>query len=316
MRRFYVLTLGLLLGLLVPVVSRAETFPLEDGTSISGEIILPATIEGLNLKISAGKYQRVPWTNFTQTALQELVKNPKLAQFVEPLIEVPDEERIKKTEVVIKPVPRLDRPTKGSLVGALFSSSVGLVCLLLIYAANIYAGYEIATVRAYPPAMVCGVAALVPVIGPIIFLCLPTRLQAHEEESAEEPAAAPAPPVEAHHAGGAAAPATGGLSLSHAAPAAAPSAQPETQIFKRGQFTFNRRFIETKFSGFFGVVRRDADKEMVLVVKSPRGEHIATRISRITGNEMHIEVRKGAATQEIQITFAEIQEMQLKHQDA
>jgi hypothetical protein len=203
------------------------------------------------------------------------------------------------------------------LLGALFSSSVGLVCLLLIYAANIYAGYEIATVRAYPPALVCGVAALVPVIGPIIFLCLPTRLQSHqEEESVEDSATAPAAPAETHHAEGAEAPATGGLSISHAAPAAAQSAVPETQIFKRGQFTFNRRFIETKFAGFFGVVRRDADKEMVLVVKSPRGEHVATRISRITGNEMHVEVRKGAGTQEIQITFAEIQEMQLKHQDA
>ena len=27
-------------------------------------------------------------------------------------------------------------------------------------------------------------------------------------------------------------------------------AHPEPQVFQRGQFTFNRRFLETKFSGF------------------------------------------------------------------
>ncbi len=48
---------------------------------------------------------------------------------------------------------------------------------------------------------------------------------------------------------------------------------PQTVIYQRGQFTFNRRFIETKFPGFFGVVRRDADKDMVLIIKSSRGEY-------------------------------------------
>jgi hypothetical protein len=111
-RRFFLLTLGLGLGLLLTGASRAETFPLEGGASISGEIILPANVDGLNFRIGPNKYQRVPWTNFTQTALQELTKNPKLTQFVEPLIEVPDEVKVKKTEVPIKDPERLKRPEK------------------------------------------------------------------------------------------------------------------------------------------------------------------------------------------------------------
>ncbi len=91
---------------------------------------------------------------------------------------------------------------------------------------------------------------------------------------------------------------------------------PQTQIFQRGQFTFNRRFIETKFAAFFGVVRRDADKDMQLVVKAARGNYVATRISRITANEMHLEVHHGAASQEVAVNFQEIQEMQIKHKDA
>ena len=93
-------------------------------------------------------------------------------------------------------------------------------------------------------------------------------------------------------------------------------ALPQTQVFKRGQFTFNRRFIETKFSSFFTAVRRGDDKDMVLLVKSVRGEFVATRISRIAANDMHLEVHKGGASQEVQMPFLEIQEMHLKHKDA
>ena len=56
-------------------------------------------------------------------------------------------------------------PAKTSLFGALFSSSVGLALILLIYAANIYAGFEIAVVRSRPIGMVVGVAAVLPDVG-------------------------------------------------------------------------------------------------------------------------------------------------------
>lgn len=324
MRRFYSLGLGLWLCVGFAGGVRADTFQLLDGSTLTGEIILPATADGLNIKIAQGKYQRVAWTNLAQTTLLELAKNPnpKIVEFAEPLIEETEDQKLKKTEPpVIKPPPRLERPARGSLFGALFGSSIGLVTLLLLYAANIYAGYEIATVRAYPSAMVCGVAAVAPVIGPIIFLCLPTRVKSAVEEHIEEaPAeAASAGAAAASHASMADAPpgtAPSSLHIAHEQPATTPSSAPQTQVFRRGQFTFNRRFIETKFSGFFGIVRRDPEKDMILVIKSTRGEFPASRITRIAANDMHIEVRKGAATNEVPIAFVEIQEIQLKHKDA
>ena len=95
MRRLYLIGLLLVIGFAIGV--RADTFQLEDGNTINGEITLPATPESLNIKTAPGQYQRVAWTNFTQTTLQELVKNPKLTAFVEPYIEVTIEERRQRT---------------------------------------------------------------------------------------------------------------------------------------------------------------------------------------------------------------------------
>ena len=101
-------------------------------------------------------------------------------------------------------------------------------------------------------------------------------------------------------------------------PGAAPgtSAAPPAQVFQRGQFTFNRRFFETKFPGFFGVVRRDADKDMALIVKTMRGEFVVQRIVRIAQDDMHFQIVKGEASFEEMVPFADIQEIQLKPKDA
>ena len=96
----------------------------------------------------------------------------------------------------------------------------------------------------------------------------------------------------------------------------AKSTIPETVAFKRGQFTFNRRFFETNFPGFFGVVRREAERDMVLVFKANRGEYTTQRISRIAANDLHVQVERGQASEEVMIPFQEIQEIRLKHKDA
>ncbi len=313
MRISRLLIVGLWLG--VSLVARVQAIPFEyaDGTKIEGDIV-QAKPEFLQIRVDGNRYEKIAWDKLSQATLKQLAGDPKLKleSLIQPYLEGADDATIKKTEVVIKPVPRLDRPAKRSLLGALLSSSVGLIALLLLYAANIYAGYEISVIRAYPAGMVCGIAAVAPLIGPVIFLCLPTKMKATAEEEIPEVAAPVAPGEAPAEAAAKASP--GGLSLAHAAAPAA-SAVPETQIFKRGQFTFNRRFLETKFSGFFGLVRREAEKDLVLLIKSARGEFIVTRISRIATNDLHADVHRGGASQEVQIPFSEILEIQIKPRD-
>jgi hypothetical protein len=165
------------------------------------------------------------------------------------------------------------------------------------------------------------------VLAPIIFLAMPTKLQPIEQTWETQPATRPeAPEMVNPMQGEATQQHPAGLRLADSAPpsTATPSAAtadakpslPATQTFARGQFTFNRRFIETKFAGFFGVVRHGADKDMVLIVKAARGVFTCIRISRIAANDFHVEVHAGHASEEIMIPFQEIKEIQLKHKDA
>lgn len=324
------LIVALLLGGFLAGAAYAETFKLANGETITGELLTGSENDiGVQIKVGEGKYERVPWANFSQEDLKRLAKVPKLEPLVEPFIEITQEEKIKKTEVNIKQPVRLERPAPRSLPGALFSSGLGLLVVLLLYGANIYAGYEVSIFRARPTALVCGVSALLPLIGPIIFLCLPTLIAPAAEtwtpapDAAQQGAAADV--VNPMQAAGAEHPT--GLRIAGSAPAddaqAGPSEEgakrpaiPPTVTYQRGQFTFNRRFIETKFPGFFGVVRRDADRDMVLIIKSTRGEYIGQRISRIAANDLHLQVMRGHASEEVMIPFVEIKEIRLQHKDA
>jgi hypothetical protein len=282
---------------------------MTDGTSLTGDVI-SYNDNGVVFKLDVDKYsQRVPWTKFSQDALKQLADKPKIKPLVEPFIEIPPLERIKKGEVKVHEVSRLELPPKQSLFTALFSSSVGLVMLMLIYAANIFAGYEIAVVRSRPILLVMGVAVVLPILGPIIFLAMPVRVEPSRR-------VAPRPEATPHTFAvpGAAQPVAAGIHIVEAswqkeAPAADPGAP---QIFQRGQFTFNRRFFETKFSGFFAMIRRESEKNLMLTVKTGRALFVVERITRIATNEMHVEVAHGAAKQEIMVPFAEIVEVQLK----
>jgi hypothetical protein len=299
----------------------AGSFPMADGTTVGGDIV-SFNENGIIFRTGDDKYtDRLPWLKFSQDGLKQLAQNPKIDPFVEPFFAPPPVERAPKPEVKIQDVARLDRSSQASLFGGLFTSSVGLMALLLIYAANIYAGYEIARFRARPLGLVMSVAAVLPVLGPVIFLSM-SGLRETAAPVEETPAETPAegarlvnephrfmvpgvvkPEEEIHIVTG---------SWEAGAPPAPPE-QPETEVFQRGQFMFNRRFFETKFSGFFGIVRREADKDKVLQVKTPRSLFVAERITRIAANEVHFEVLRGDSRQEVTVPFAEIQEIQLKH---
>jgi hypothetical protein len=305
----------------------AQVFPLADGTTISGDII-SFNENGVMFRTSDDKYtDRLPWLKFSQDGLKQLAQNAKIDPYVQPFIVPAQPEHPPKPEVKIREVPRLDRSSPASLFGGLFSSSVGLVALLLIYGANLYAAFEIALFRARPPGLVMGVAAVLPVVGPVIFLSMRDLRTAAApvekmpaETSAETPVAGAPVANEPHHFVVPGVQTEGSKEDIHimtgsweAGAPPPPPEQPDAEIFQRGQFMFNRRFFETKFSGFFGIVRREADKDKILQVKTSHALFVAERITRIGANEVHFEVLRGDVRQEVMVPFAEVQEIQLKH---
>jgi hypothetical protein len=211
-----ILSLGLCGGL---TAARADTFGLTDGTALSGDIVM-FNDAGATLRTITDSYTNVAWPKFSQDTLKQLGKNPKARAFAEPFIEAPP--KPKAAEIEVHDVSRLELPPRQPLFAALLSSSVGFVILLMIYAANVYAGYEIAIVRGRPIGLVMGVSAVLPIVGPIIFLSLPTPKEAplHESQQQGEAHAFTVPGVAAPVAEGVTAAAV------HASPAGAKAGHP------------------------------------------------------------------------------------------
>ena len=287
-------------------VARADSFQLADGSSVSGNIVT-FNDNGLMLRTSNDSYTNLLWTKFSQDALAQLGRNPKIKPLVEPFIEITPVKRAQKTEITIREdISRLKLPPKQSLFLAFFSSPVGFVVLLLLYIANMYAAYEVAIIRTHPIGLVMSVAAVLPVLGPSIFLSLLPRTDADQSAISSHPAVK----SETFALPGAA----GGIHIIEASWQKT-SAHHEPQIFQRGQFTFNRRFFETKFSNFFSAIRRETDKDLVLVVKTARDKITVQRITRITSSDVHFEVLQGTVRREIMTPFSDIQEIQISYKD-
>ena len=317
MRKILGIIFGFWLGGLL-LAAGADTYQLSDGSSVSGNVV-KYDDNGVLIRTPEDTYTNVTWTMFSQSAMKQLAQNPKIKPFVKPFIIPPAQPRPKE-EIKIQEVSRLEEPPKTPLFAALFSSSVGLVVMFLIYGANLYAAMEIAVFRSRHIGVVMGVAAVLPILGPIIFLSLPTQGAAGTAPVAETEAAPTTMAVPSSAPVVAPAPTLvqppGGIHIASSSWQQAPSTEkPAPQIFQRGQFTFNHRFFETKFPNFFSLVRREADKDMVLFVKTPRGQYEVQRITRIAANDIHFEVMHGAARQEVMVPFGEIQEIQLKHKD-
>ena len=302
----------------VVCVASSATFRLTDGNTMTGDFV-SMDETGFILKMSDGSYsQRTAWNKLAQDDLKELLQNPKAAQFAQPFIVQSQEEKMKKTEIEIKDFPHLPRAQKGSLIGAMFTSSMGLFLVVLFVGANAYAGYEIALFRGHPVVMVAGLSALVPILAPIIFICISKPLKSslkelhgHKDEAAAEIAAIAA--ADAAVAEVAQAEASGHQEA--AAQADVPK-HPPARKFSRGQFTFNRRFFETQLPAYFPVVRPEAERDNLLSVKSTRGAFIAQRIVRISANEVTFQVVHGSASEDVITPFLEIQEVVVRHKDA
>ena len=291
---------------------QADEIRLTNGDILKGQ---PASYgeEGLIVKLDIGVFsQRVHWIKVTQESLKQLAQNPKIAPFAEPFVELPmDTSAAKKSkEIRIKPVPRIDRITeKTSLLGSL-TTAPGLVMLGLLFIGNLFAAYEIGVYRGRPVALVCGVSAVLPVIGPILFLATPSATPVMVESMDDGATGASNEPVNPMASTGSR---SGGLSVASQEKGGGGGDAGATKVFKKGDTTFNRRWFEVTFSGFFRVVPSEAEKNLVLVVKAGRNEYVAKRITRISMTDIHLQLINAG---EIPVSFDEIYEVQVRHKDA
>jgi hypothetical protein len=294
-------------------VHAADNYALADGTTLSGDIVT-FNDAGIILRLAGDKYtERMPWTQFSQEGLQQLAQNPKIKPLVDPFMELPATETTRHTEdIQVKDVTRLAMPPHKSLFGGLATSSVGLFLLFLAYAANLYAAFEVAVCRGRPLGTVIGLSAVVPVVVPAVFFLMPTlQIAPVTNITSEETTAATTFAV-----AGVTTDAGKGSDIQVSAEAAGKSGDPTTQTFKRGQFTFNRRFFETKFAGFSAPARSEADQKLEFSVKLPSGQVVVERIARLGQNDIHFEVLLAGQPREMAVAFADIQEITLKPKPA
>ncbi len=275
----------------------AETLTLTDGASLTGDIV-KSDDNGLLLRAAGDVYTNLPWGRFSQESLKQLAQNPKLRSLVEVFIEPDASQRPQKAEIKISPVTRLERPAHPSILGGLLRSPVGLLILLVLYLANLFAAFEVALFRARPVAQVVGLSAVLPVIAPAVFLALPMPTEVSPDEASAEGAAAPgvaAKPAEEIQI----------VEASWKQEEQKKAAGP--QVYARGKFTFNKRFIETKFAGFIGELKGQA-KTFTMEVRTLKEEFSVERIAQVTATDVIFETVHAG---QVVVPFADIQEIKL-----
>ncbi len=338
MQHPYMRRYGLFLFCLLAFVSftaSAGTYTLTDGTKIEGDPI-SETDNGVVFHASDGSdIPRIGWDKLTQESIRALLARattPREKALLEPLIEELPQEKAQRKEIIVKPIQPPERPTTNLGMTAIFASPVGLTILLVLYGANLFAAYEVALFRRQPVPTVCGLAAIpfFGVLSPIIYIAMPSRrIEGQEDNTAQTrfratpppPGETTAPPVE--EAGAASEEqlsSMAGETVAAPQPAravaqAAAPVLPQPIVFRRGDFSFNRRFFETKLAGFFRLVPSEAEKDMVVYIKSGRGDFTGRRIVRITPGELYLQVFHDKATADEMIPFVEILEVQIRHKD-
>ena len=194
--------------------------------------------------------------------------------------------KVKAKEIAVRGVTgRVPMPegVKKGLLNALMTPN-GLILMIALFFANLYAAFEVARFKWRPVGLVCGLSAVLPVLGWVIFLILPRTAVAEQENARRRPSPAPACPWE----------------LRHQQPPRPRGAAPPWD-FQSGWMpeavvrTERRRcsnaarprltaaFSETQFPTFFRVVATEADRDLVIDVaagkeqcrRKPRQPHLS-----------------------------------------
>jgi len=300
--RKIIFLLSLWLGV-VTLAAAADTYTLADGGAVGGDIV-KFDDNGLMIHTPEEVYTNVPWARFSQDALKQLSANPKLKALVEPFILPTEAERPPKPEIQVNAVVRMDRPANPSIFGGLFKSGLGVFILLLVYGANLMAAYEISIVKARAIGQVMGLAAVLPIIGPVIFLIMPMHVEPPPEEIA--PADLPPAPGSAQKMAQQQIE-IGDASWKNQEGAETREKKPEAQVYARGKFTFNKRFIETRFGAFIGAADGEQAKKFGMEVRTMKEQLTVERIAQVGVAEIIFETPRGQVT----VPMTDIQEIKL-----
>lgn len=297
------------LGLLaITAAVFATDFHFNSGDKITGEL---AAIDanGFVIRLPDGTYTpRFPWLKLSDETLETLKDHPKAKKFVEPLIMPPAEEvAVKQAKAAIKLSPAAMPPPVDGKKGWLtaLTSPPGLLFLGLLYLANLYTAFEISKFKWRPAALVCGTAAVLPVLGPAVFLILP-RYVAPVVEDATKAASADMKLAVAD---------SGPSLVKQMGMSRAGANQSVEEVtggarsFTRATHTFNRKFLEGQLTNFLKPVVAGSDAGMILEVVHGRGTNVCQRISRLTMSDA---VFLDAEGREIPVEYTDLKEIHVR----
>jgi len=271
-----------------------------------------------------GFARRANWMQLTQQSLKKIRRlgevDPKryrgAAAYAEPFIE-PNESEMERN-LLPGPVKGLSTPQLPDSVEvtskvAAFSSAGGLGLLLAIALGSMMAGLGVAAFRESNALLAAGVSLFLPVIGPILFLVKPKVEYEDEydedEEYEYEEAETPAGTTMSDTGGGAVAGMMPEAKKMSFAQTGAKKSGLKPQSWARGDTRFDRSFFQNNFPNYFKTVLGEAERGLVLALKTGKREYIGQRIKRISGSDIHMELLNG---KEQKISFSEIGTVDLR----
>ena len=271
-----------------------------------------------------GFARRANWMQLTQQSLKKIRRlgevDPKryrgAAAYAEPFIE-PNESEMERN-LLPGPVKGLSTPQLPDSVEvtskvAAFSSAGGLGLLLAIALGSMMAGLGVAAFRESNALLAAGVSLFLPVIGPILFLVKPKVEYEDEydedEEYEYEEAETPAGTTMTDTGGGAVAGMMPEAKKMSFAQTGAKKSGLKPQSWARGDTRFDRSFFQNNFPNYFKTVLGEAERGLVLALKTGKREYIGQRIKRISGSDIHMELLNG---KEQKISFSEIGTIELR----
>jgi hypothetical protein len=294
-----------LLGWVTALGLIGAEYRLIDGTVLSGELI-SADKDAFVLRLEGGGYSpRTDWGKLSDESLLAMSKVPKAAKFVEPYVTLPTPEEVRRERKPFKiaEVQRVPHPQVPKGAFAAVMTPGGLFFIGLMYLANIFFGFEVARFRWRPPVLVCGLAAVLPIIGPLIFLAMPKWAPPEEVNATAE--AMDAQTLTVADSGPSMVQQMG---LRAGGPAARAEELPRT--FRKGEFTFNRRFFESQFEGFLPSASPEAAAGLVMEITSGTGTVVSNKINRMNATEVIVEAASGG---EAHMEYGSILEITLRH---